>query len=130
MRFVELEGWEERTRVTGGTPDHYKYRLRLDDGRILQTRISHPPGKDTYGDRMWSHILRDQLDVSPEEFWACVLDGVIPERSRPAATTASDPIPADLAWQLVNRVGLSEDQVRGMTKDEAVEAIRQYWSES
>ena len=25
-----------------------------------------------YGPRMWEHILREQLQVSEDEFWACV----------------------------------------------------------
>lgn len=66
----------------GGTP-HVTYELTLHDGRILRTRISHPVDRTTYGAGMWSHILRDQLDVSEGEFRDCVLEGRVPARGDP-----------------------------------------------
>lgn len=59
------------------------YELTLHDGRVLRTRISHPVDRTVYGAAMWAHILRDQLDVEEAEFWACVLDGTLPDRGAP-----------------------------------------------
>src|SRR5258708_40022748 len=39
---------------------------------------SSPPGTN-----IWSHILRDQLDVDEAAFWACARDGVKPDRGGP-----------------------------------------------
>lgn len=42
------------------------------DGRVLRTRVSHPVDRTDYGKSLWSHILRDQLEVSEAQFWECV----------------------------------------------------------
>jgi len=48
--------------------------------------------------------------------------------------TASEPeavsIPADLVHLLIHSVGLSEDEVRAMSKDEAVKRATEFWSTS
>ncbi|BCB87816.1 hypothetical protein [Phytohabitans suffuscus] len=49
---------------------HVTYELTLSDGRVLRTRVSHPVDRTTYGPSIWSHILRDQLDVTNAVFWA------------------------------------------------------------
>ena len=55
---------------------------------------------------MWSHILRDQLDVTEDEFWKCIQDGILPKRGTPDVPTQA--LPADLVYLLINRVGLGE----------------------
>jgi hypothetical protein len=106
---------------------HVTYELTLPDGRILRTRISHPPDRTTYGSSLWSHILRDQLAVSEEEFWRCVRDGVNPDRGVPQAP--QEALPADLVHLLLTRVGLSDSEVAAMSKAEAVERLNRYWTE-
>src|SRR5256885_17060814 len=83
--FCEVEEWR-RVRDARGRPGthHVTYELDLVDGRILRTRISHPVDRSGYGPSMWKHILRDQLDVDEPSFWACVQDGVKPDRGTPA----------------------------------------------
>ena len=79
--FCITEGWAERKRATGKRGTHHvNYEFALPDGRILYTRISHPVDRTGYGPSIWSHILRDQLAVTAEEFWACVEDKVLPDR--------------------------------------------------
>jgi hypothetical protein len=39
-------------------------------------------------------------------------------------------LPAEVAFLLVNRVGLSRQQVAAMTKQEAIERLNRYWAES
>jgi hypothetical protein len=43
----------------------------------------------------------------------------------------SDPeaLPADLAYLLIDRVGLNESEVAAMSKDEAVGRLNRYWTE-
>ncbi|MBW8739289.1 MAG: hypothetical protein JF621_19940, partial [Streptomyces turgidiscabies] len=74
-----------------------------------EARISHPVDRTVYGAALWSHVLRDQLDVAENEFWACVLDAKLPDRGVPAAPKES--LPADLVYLLIPRVGLSEGAV-------------------
>ncbi|WP_084957207.1 cytotoxic translational repressor of toxin-antitoxin stability system [Thermoactinospora rubra] len=125
-RFCKTEGWVRVRDARGRTGTHHvTYELRLPDGRILRTRISHPPDRTTYGPRLWSHILRDQLDVTEEQFWRCVKEGVTPPRGVPPIPP--DALPADLVHLLITRVGLREEEIAKMTKEEAVARLQRYW---
>lgn len=105
---------------------HVTYELALPDGRVLRTRVSHPVDRTDYGTELWRHILRDQLDVSDDEFWACVRDGAKPRRAG-AAPAPAESIPADVAYQLVTKVGLSEDEVARLTRKEAIARLQEHW---
>lgn len=123
-RFVVNEGWR---RVP--STHHETYELDLLDGRVLRTRISRPPNRTTYGTRRWAHILRDQLDVTADEFWACVREGVAPDRTPDdAIEEVDDAIPVDVVNLLVSRVGLTRQELVGMTRHEAIARLNQYWS--
>ncbi|WP_223839568.1 cytotoxic translational repressor of toxin-antitoxin stability system [Saccharopolyspora pogona] len=106
---------------------HVTYELALPDGRILRNRISHPVDRSSYGRSMWSHILRDQLHVEESCFWACVQDGIKPDRG--IAAPPAEALPADLVYLLISRVGLDEAQVAGMSKAEAAARAQRYWTE-
>lgn len=125
--FCKAEGWQPVRDARGKTGTHHvTYELHLHDGRILRTRISHPVNRDTYGPRIWTHILRDQLDVDQAAFWACVRDGIKPDRGEPEA--AAGALPADLVHLLLTRVRLSEAEVAAMSKDQAIARMQQYWT--
>jgi hypothetical protein len=129
QKFCEIEGWEPVRTARGRTgTDHLTYELALPDGRILRTRISHPPDRSTCGPGIWSHILRDQLDVTEDGFWDCVRNGVKPARGRPERP-AADPIPAEVVHMLLTRVRLAESDVARMTKEEAIARLNQYWAQ-
>lgn len=126
LRFCEIEGWNVIRSGTGKRSKHHEtYELELPDGRILRTRISRPPDRTGYGTALWSHILRDQLQTSPEEFWQCVQAGVPP--SRGALPAPEGAIPTDLAHLLRNRVGLADEQLAEMSRQTAIERAQQYW---
>jgi hypothetical protein len=127
-KFCRIEGWTPVSDAAGRTGTHHvTYERALPDGRILRTRISHPPNRTSYGAGLWAHILRDQLDVDEATFWAAVRDGVKP--SRGAAATPAETLPAELALLLVNRVGLTREQLAAMTKTEAIERLNRFWTE-
>lgn len=75
---------------------------------------------------LWSHILRDQLGVSEEEAWACVRDGIKPDRGVPEVPPEA--LPADLVYLLITRVGVTDSEVAAMSKIEAVERLNRYWT--
>jgi hypothetical protein len=75
---------------------------------------------------LWAHVLRDQLDVSEEQFWACVHEGVRPDRGNPEPPAES--LPADLVYLLITRVGLAEAKVASMSKEEAVDRLQRFWT--
>ena len=126
LRFCEIEGWTVVRSDTGKRSTHHEtYELELPDGRILRTRISRSPDRTDYGAALWSHILRDQLQTSPEEFWQCLRTGEPPARSSLPAPQGA--IPVDLAHLLKNRVGLSDYELAKMSREAAVERAQQYW---
>ena len=118
-RFCRTEGWIE---VRG--QHHVTYELGLPDGRVLRTRLAQRPG---YGPELWQHVLRDQLDVDEETFWACVRDGHRPDRGIPQAR--ADALPADLVHLLITRVCLAERTIAGLTRKEAIARLDRYWEE-
>jgi len=93
---------------------------------VLRTRVSRPPDRTVYGSGLWLHILRDQLQVSQQEFWQCVNDGILPPRSQRAVP--ADSIPTEVLHLLKQRVGLTDDQLADMTAEAAIERLRQYWT--
>jgi hypothetical protein len=127
-KFCETEEWERVRDARGRTGTrHLTYELRLWDTRILRTRISHPVDRTTYGPRIWSQILRDQLEVEAPEFWRCVQDGVTPARGAPQVPAQS--LPLDLVHLLIHRVGLAEAEIGAMTRDEAIVRVNRFWTE-
>lgn len=89
--------------------------------------MSRPPNKETYGPALWVHILRDQLSVDEAVFWACVNDGVVPDRG--GRKPSVDALPADVVHLLKIRLHLSDQEIRALSKDEAIERLKELWEE-
>lgn len=129
-KFCLTEGWTPVLRADGSAARHHvTFHLRLADGSVLRTRISRPVDRTTYGPSIWAHILRDQLAVTNEEFWACVNDGVLPPRSAPEEPT-SEGLPLYLMNELVRRVGLRPEDAIALTTAEATERLAAWWAEN
>ncbi|MFE9659357.1 cytotoxic translational repressor of toxin-antitoxin stability system [Streptomyces sp. NPDC005955] len=127
-RFCVVERWERVRDARGRTGTHHvTYELTLHDGRILRTRVSHPVDRTVYGAALWGHILRDQLVVTESAFRDCVIDGKLPDRGAPSPPKES--LPADLVYLLIHRVGLSEETVSELTKEEAVARLQRHWTD-
>jgi hypothetical protein len=78
---------------------------------------------------MWPHILRGQLDVTATEFWACERDGVAPARMPDDAPDGlDDAIPVEVVELLIGGVGLTRRDLIGMTREEAISRLNEYWS--
>jgi hypothetical protein len=127
-KFCRFEGWVRVRDAIGRIGTHHlTYELVLPDGRILRTRISHPPNRTTYGARMWAHILRDQLCIDEATFWTALRDGITPQRTN--AIPPAEPLPVEVAALLVNRVGLTREQVAALSREGAIERLNQFWTE-
>lgn len=125
--FCLTEGWIERRRATNKRGTHHvNYELAVPDGRILYTRISHPVDRTDYGPSIWGHILKDQLEVAVEEFWACVEDKVLPVRSQ--MPNPREAIPMGVLRVLLHEARLPETEVRAMTKAEAVQRLADFYT--
>jgi len=109
--FCTTEKWRLVRGSTGKPVAHHKtYELTLWDGRILRTRISRPVNRTDYSARMWSHILREQLDVTADVFWACARDGVLPDRGAPETAAPRKAVPLYLVREL-GRLGVAEEEI-------------------
>ncbi|MCX2733979.1 hypothetical protein OOZ19_27365 [Saccharopolyspora sp. NFXS83] len=88
------------------------------------TRISHPPGPEHARPELVGPLLRDQLQVSEEDFWACV------NRKTPRGFSVdpADSLPAELVRLLIHRVGVPEIEVKAMSKDAAIARLNAYWN--
>jgi hypothetical protein len=125
--FVTIEGWEEVRNARGRKGSHHAtYELLTPAGEILRTRIGHPPDRATYGAVLWSHILRDQLEVTSDEFWNCVDNKAPPGRGAPPQPTAA--LPAQIVYQLIHTVGVPEATIAQMSREEALARLNDYWS--
>jgi hypothetical protein len=125
-----VEGWREVRNARGQKARHHEtFELELDDGRVLRTRISRPVNRDTYGEQLWRHILTDQLMVTEEAFWRCVEDGTLPPRGAAEHPLPATAIPASLVYQLLHEVGLDEQTVAGMNREEAIARMQLHWSQ-
>ncbi|RZT14713.1 hypothetical protein EV649_5489 [Kribbella sp. VKM Ac-2569] len=125
--FCITEGWAERKRATGKRGTHHvNYEFALPDGRILYTRISHPVDRTGHGPSIWSHILRDQLAVTAEEFWACVEDKVLPDRQE--LQVPAETIPVGIVRVLIVEAHVPEAQVQAMTKAEAIQRLAEFYT--
>lgn len=124
--FCTKEGWTLVLNARGKPVQHHRtYELRLPDGAVLRTRISNPVNGDRFGPSLWAHILRDEIQITEEEFWDCVDRDVIPKRSAPAAPKQG--LPVALVMELRRRLHLSDAEISGLDRDEAGRRIAAYW---
>lgn len=124
--FVERDGWTDEPTLTRGrarTGHHWRYRKALPDGTVLRTKVSHDVRAEI-GTDLFKHILRDQLRVSEDPFW----DVVRGRATDPAAPPAREAprVPGWLVQRLLLTVGLSEEEVRAMTPEQARAAWEAY----
>jgi hypothetical protein len=127
--FCKIEKWQPVLNALGPKVRHHAtYELALHDGRILRTRISRPVARTTYGPSLWGAILKDQLEVTVDAFWACVKDGSLPDRGEPEVP--ANALPLELVIQLTRTARIPEETVAAMTKEEAVIAMNDYWTAS
>jgi hypothetical protein len=114
--------------VRAGAGDHVRYSLELPDGRVLNTKISRPVDRTVYGEDLWQVILREQLQVTEEQFWACVRDGTRPDRgiiteSGPSAET----IPANVV-HILKANGLTDAEITTLGRADAIKRAQEIWS--
>lgn len=126
-RFCEVDGWEVRKTGRGKKAgDHTRYRKMLPDGSILMTKVSHRRRGIDDPD-LFAHILRTQLQVTADQFWAAVDQGTKPERPGVEPEPApKEAIPFDLARNLLTKVRIAQSELARMSKEEAVARWQEY----
>lgn len=117
--FCTTEGWTLVRGASGRPVKHHRtYELTLWNGRILRTRISRPVDRSQYAPSMWSHILREQLEVDSVAFWACVRDGLRPDRGEAKPAQPKKTMPLFLLREL-QRLGIAESRILTLDAGEA-----------
>jgi hypothetical protein len=126
-RFCAADDWHDRDASRGATTgDHFRYFRVLRDGTHLYTRVSHGSGS-VRSAGMFAHILRVELQVTAEQFWAAVEKGVAPSRPGDREPAPERPaLPHDLVKNLTTKLGLPLAEVLSMSKEQAV-AAWQVW---
>ena len=127
-RFCGREEWALVRGASGKPVTHHRtYELTLWDGRILRTRISRPVDRSEYAASMWSHILRTQLEVVHDVFWACVLEGVRPDRGEPQPLPPRRSVPLYLREALRDQ-GVPDDDILGLDAAGAAELLARMYT--
>ena len=119
--YVQRDGWtleRNRARRRSTTGDHWRYSKEQPDGSTLRTKVSHSI-RDEIGPSLFWHILRDQLHVGETTFWAVVHGRTAPDV---AAATTTPSTPGWLVQRLIVTVGMSEDDVRALSAEDAAAA--------
>lgn len=117
--FCVTEKWTLVRGATGKPVKHHRtYELTLWDGRVLRTRISRPINSSEYGPQLWSHILKQQLEITAEEFRCCVNDGKLPDRGFAPLEAPPQSLPLYLLRELM-KLGMSEQEALKLTPAEA-----------
>ena len=124
LGWVGIVGW-----VDGRENDHTRYEKVLPDGEVLRTKISRGgTGIDDPG--LWKHVLRDQLRVSEDEFWAVLAEKRPANRGAPplASGVGEEEIPTYVAEGLL-KVGLHDDQIMQISADKALARLHEVWAQ-
>lgn len=119
-KFCENDSWDPKKRT-----DHWRYTKTLPDGRTLRTKVTFGSGE--IGDPgLFAAILRDQLDVSEQEFWRVVRHGgpaLRTSEAAPVIATASG-LSASTVLRLRKR-GVSADEIKRLeTQADAEKLLR------
>ena len=124
--FCRIDGWQGVDE--GRSADHRYFRLVLDDGTVLETRVSHSENK-TMSPGRWKAILRDQLRVSDEDFWRALrTKKPVGRPSAPPAEEEIQQVPAWAAAVLSTQLGMAPADIAKLGRDEAVERAHEAWS--
>jgi hypothetical protein len=118
---VSVEGWTDNDQNSGRAKgDHHRYVFTTPAGDRLFARVSHGSGQ--YGDPdLFAHILREQLQIDEQQFWAAVDRGLVPVRPVPeTVATEGQSIDAKLARNLLSKGNVTPSDLAEMTQDEAV----------
>ena len=125
--YLERDGgWDEIPNLVRGrrrVGDHWRYRKVLSDGTVLRTKVSHTLDEEI-GPDLLGHIVRDQLRTAIKHF-RDVVAGRLPEPDAGCGENP-EPIPGWLVVRLIHTVGLSEQQVRAMSAEQAQAAWERY----
>lgn len=128
-RFLEADNWRRvpARRRGGRRQPHIFFEKVADDGRVLQTHISHDR-KATMSPGRFNSILRTQLEVSRDEFWAAVRSG--DPVYRPVPVDADDACEHEdwVIRVLVGKLHMSAEEIEELSVEEARQLVQDFWA--
>lgn len=120
-RFCRIDGWREAR-----STDHVFFEKVLPDGTVLRTHRSFA-SKKTMSPGRFNAILRNQLQVSADDFWSALETGEPVDR--PSAPPEPGPtLPAYLARVLEGELHLPQEEIARLTEEEARRLVEEHWS--
>lgn len=130
IRYVQVEGWEDKDKSSGKKKgDHHRYVFTTPTGERLFTKVSHGRGQ-IHDQGLFEHILREQLFIDEEQFWAAVDGGIRPTRPSPALANLEGALDAKLVRNLLTKVKVPPSQLVGMTREEAIKLWQEWLSDN
>lgn len=130
-RFLQIDGWRKLGSAErgGSRSAHVFYEKLLDSGRLLQTHVSHSRAERPSPGR-FSSILREQVEVSRDEFWGVLQTGEPVDR--PAPPDEDQPAEHE-AWVLdvlANQLHVSAEEIATLSVEEARQRVWGHWGQS
>jgi hypothetical protein len=122
-RFCRADGWREVRRSK-----HVFFEKVLADGTVLRTHRSFAGGK-TMSPGRFKAILRSQLRVGEDDFWAALESGEPADRPSAPPEAAEPTLPAYLVRVLKGELHLTEDEIAALSPEEAKRRVDDHWSE-
>lgn len=108
---------------------HLIYTKVLADGTSLRTEASRGKDSETIGEGLFHFILRVELQVSEDEFWRAIRTGKPADRpAHPAPRPAVRRPDAGVVFQLREHLGLGDDQIAKLSRDEAIAMLNDHYS--
>ncbi len=109
--------------------DHYHYVKVLPDRLLSRTMISFGSEGEVVPSKMWLQVWRHQLRLaSEEEFWRGLEGGEVRYATSPEPEP-NRPLPPYLLRFLRETRHLSEEEITGLTREDAQETLNRHFSE-
>lgn len=120
-RFCRIDGWRESRRT-----NHVFFEKTLSDGTVLRAHRSFATGK-TMSPGRFKDVLRSQLHVSEDDFWAALkTKEPVARPSAPPADQAD--LPAYFFPVLRDELHLSEAEIAELAPQDAERLVHEHWS--
>ena len=126
-KFLAADQWRELPSASrgGSQTDHIWFEKAFADGRVLRTKISHSLRKTVSAGRFRA-ICRHELEVSVDEFWACVRSRKPVDRPVPVEELEYQH-PAWVVDVLVGKLHMSGEDLAKLGRAEAERLVHEYW---
>lgn len=123
-KFCKADQWNPPRQTK-----HAVYTKVLADGTSLMMETSRGKDSENIGHGLFHFILREELQVSEDEFWQAIKTGKPAARpAHPAPAPAAPKPGAGMVFQLRRYLHLTDAQIEPLSKDDAIRMLQEYYS--